>query len=523
MDHQEEKRLDQNIKNQEKQNGILQNQIQALVQTEENLMETTFQESFDFRNWILEQHHRGYELHQENPDFYVLETPYGRTEIKFYLGDIAEMSIIRKRDEELRYYLHFQILDKDHAITLYREMEDILLSLKEEHTLHVLLSCTSGATTGFLAEKLNEAAQLMGLDYEFDATSYFLIYEKAEKADIILIAPQIRYLQKKLEIAIPNKPIIPIPTKMFTSNNVIDLLDFITKTVKERQQEKLEEEEKQANALSSCPSCPSLEDYVVLQIMMLFDYDQMKLRMRLRDHGKLILDETSLHHKVTMAGLRGEVEYCLSGVEHCDLISIAMPGEISGDNVEFGRFSKVRIKGKQLRTTLEETFHTQCFLVNGVNAACYGFAKLHPEYKNIVMLSQPYGAIAGGIGTVINGHLVTGKEGIAGENRYFLERMQFSGPLKQLAKTEQGQMEIVTANMLPTIALLGPDVFVLRTPMVSNMEEVHNHLKMYFPERLLPELVFIEDVSELVFTGLRELAQKFLKTKIKLADKIEEV
>ncbi len=489
------------------------NESEVLIQAEEEILQGAAQETFDFREWILKQQDRGYTLNQKNPDFFLLETPYGRTEIKFYLGNIAEMSIIRKRDDELRYYLHFQVLDKEHAVSLYREMEEILLSLKDEHTLHILLSCTSGATTGFLAEKLNQAAQLMGLDYEFDATSYFLLYEKAQKADMILIAPQIRYLQKKLEIAIPNKPIIPIPTKMFTSNNVAELLDFITHTLKERQKEKLNEEEKQASSLQNYPSCPSLEDYVILQIMMLFDYNQIKMRMRLRDHGQLILDEISLHPNLTMTGLRGEIEYCLSGVAHCDLISIAMPGEISGDKVEFGKHSKLRLKGKQLRKNLEEMFHIPCFLVNGVNAACYGFAKMHPEYQNIVMLSQPYGSIGGGIGSVIHGHLIIGKEGVAGESKYFLERMQFSGPLKQLAKTESGQMEIVTANMLPAISLLGPEVFVMRTPMVSNMQEVHNHLRMFLPERLIPELVFVEDVSELVFTGLRELAQEHLKNK----------
>ncbi|MDE5757487.1 MAG: hypothetical protein K2H85_02625 [Allobaculum sp.] len=225
----QEKKLDQETKSQEKPN--FQDSMQALIQTEEAIIQSTSHDSFDFRQWILEQRNKDYELRQEDPDFFVLETPYGRSEIKFYLGNIAEMSIIRKRDEELRYYLHFQILDKKHAISLYHEMEDILMSLKEEHTLHVLLSCTSGATTGFLAEKLNQAAQLMGLDYKFEATSYFLLYEKAQNADIILIAPQIRYLQKKLEIAIPNKPIVPIPTRMFTSNNVADLLDFIMETI----------------------------------------------------------------------------------------------------------------------------------------------------------------------------------------------------------------------------------------------------------------------------------------------------
>lgn len=488
----------------------INDQVEEL-KVKELIEKATKKEDFNFREWIRHQKHQGYTFKEENNDFFLLKTPYGRAEIKFYLEDMAEISIIRNRDNELRYYLHFQILDKEHAIGLYQEMEEILLSLKDEHTLRVLLSCTSGATTGFLAEKLNQAAELMNLDYKFDATSYLLLYEKAQNADIILIAPQIRYLQKKLEIAIPNKPIIPIPVKMFTSNNAMELLEFIKSTLQEKQDQKLREEEKNA-ALVEKKTCSSLEDYIVLQIMILFDHNQLKMRMRLRDHGELVLDETSLHRKLTTAGLRGEIEYCLSGVSHCDLISIAMPGEVFEGKVEFGRFSKIRLENKQFRQYIEETFHTHCLLINGVNVATYGYHILHPESKNIMMLSLPFGSSGGGMGTVIDGKLVVGKEGVAGESRYFIERMQFSGPIRQLAKTESGQMEIVIANLLPAICLLGPETILLRTPMVSNMIEVRNHLQMFLPHRLIPELVFIEDVSELIFTGLRKLTENYLKS-----------
>lgn len=495
-----------------KEEKTIQEKIQN--QAEEFIPETLRKDKddFDFRKWIRHQKHEGYTFTEERDDLFLLTTPYGKAEIQFYLeDDIAEISIIRNRDNELRYYLHFQVLDKKHAIGLYHEMEEILLSLKKEQTLHILLSCTSGATTGFLAEKLNQAAELMGIDYKFDATSYLLLYEKAQKADIILIAPQIRYLQKKLEIAIPNKPIIPIPTKMFTSNNVGELLDFIENTLQEKQGQKLQQEEKEASSVESNVT-PSLEDYIVLQMMILFDYNQFKVRMRLRDHGQLILDETSLHRKLTTAGLRGEIEYALRGVSHCDLVSIAMPGAVSEGKVEYGPYSKMHLEDKQFKHYIEETFNTNCLLVNGVNVATYGYYVLHPEKKNVMMLSQPFGTFGGGIGSVIEGEIVVGREGIAGESRYFIERMQFSGPLRQLAKTEQGQMEIVIANLLPAICLLGPELFLLRTPIVSNMTEVRNHLQMFLPQRLIPELVFIEDVSELVFAGLRQMAQNYLQS-----------
>lgn len=464
---------------------------------------------FDFRAWIRKQTNRGYTLTEQNPDSFRLETPYGHTDIRFY-DNIAELSVIRNKDDELRYYLHFEVLDEEHAVGLYREMEEALLSLEKEKTLHVVLSCTSGATTGFLAEKLNQAADLMGLDYRFDGVSYYLLYDKAEEADIILLAPQIRYLQKKIEIAWPTKTILPIPTKLFTSNNTGGILDFVEETIRKKQEDRLDGEERE-DRQARLDRDPSLEDYIVLQIMILFDYGQLKVRMRLRDHGELVLEETSLHKRLTNSGIRGEIEYCLAGVDHCDLISIAMPGEVSDGRI-IRATAAMNFSNERLAESIEHIFHTHCYLVNSVNAAVYGYAIEHPEYRNVSMLSQPFGTPGSGQGNVVNGQLVVGKEGIAGESDYFISRMQFSGPLRKLAKTEQGQMEIVLANILPTISLFGPDVFLLRTPMVSNMDEVHSRLRMFLPERVIPELLFISDMSELVFTGLRRLSEAFLRS-----------
>lgn len=52
----------------------------------------------------------------------------------------------------------------------------------------VLLSCTSGFTTSFFADKLNDAAKTLGPDYDFSAVPYVELFEAAQDQDVILLA-----------------------------------------------------------------------------------------------------------------------------------------------------------------------------------------------------------------------------------------------------------------------------------------------------------------------------------------------
>ena len=165
---------------------------------------------FDFRKWIMEQKDPEYEIISDHEDHFRLVTEDGEAEIQF--NDIepgmtvVEFKIVSKKDDSVKFYLHFQLADEDHVKQLFHEMVDSLKALKNERTTRVLLSCSAGLTTSFFAEQLNTTANMVSLDYEFNAVSYMNIYEEAEKYDAILIAPQIGYMMKKLKESMPEKP-----------------------------------------------------------------------------------------------------------------------------------------------------------------------------------------------------------------------------------------------------------------------------------------------------------------------------
>ena len=149
---------------------------------------------FDFQSWIKEQYNDDYQIVEDNESLIRLVTDYGEASIRFTVieqSTIVEFSIVSKKDDSVKFYLHFELNDEDHAKQLFDEMVETLVNLKNEKTLQVLLSCSSGLTTSMFAENLNSVAGMLGLDYHFDAVSYLSIYEEVEKYDVVLIAPQI--------------------------------------------------------------------------------------------------------------------------------------------------------------------------------------------------------------------------------------------------------------------------------------------------------------------------------------------
>ena len=175
---------------------------------------------FDFQSWIKEQHNDDYQIVEDNESLIRLVTDYGEASIRFTVieqSTIVEFSIVSKKDDSVKFYLHFELNDENHAKQLFDEMVETLVGLKNEKTLQVLVSCSSGLTTSMFAENLNSVAGMLGLDYHFDAVSYLSIYEEVEKYDVVLIAPQIGYMLNRLKESLTDKLVLQIPTTVFAS------------------------------------------------------------------------------------------------------------------------------------------------------------------------------------------------------------------------------------------------------------------------------------------------------------------
>jgi len=79
----------------------------------------------------------------------------------------------------------------------------------------ILLACSAGMSTSLLVKKMEEAAEAKGIEVNIWAVAQDKAPTEMEKADVLLIGPQMRFMKKKYtpvaeEVGIPLDVIDPV-------------------------------------------------------------------------------------------------------------------------------------------------------------------------------------------------------------------------------------------------------------------------------------------------------------------------
>lgn len=128
-----------------------------------------------YRKWVLSRSSEEYPITENEKGNLEIKSNEGIGVVNFYDENIVELRINTIPDDEVAFFLHFQLLEEDnynHAQDLFYDMETAMRNLKKNRTYHILLSCTSALTTSYFAEVLNEAAEKTGMKYKFRAVSF---------------------------------------------------------------------------------------------------------------------------------------------------------------------------------------------------------------------------------------------------------------------------------------------------------------------------------------------------------------
>lgn len=103
--------------------------------------------------------------------------------------------------------------------------------------MKILLACSSGMSTSLLVSKMKDAAREKGIEAEIWAVAQDKAESDMEKADVLLIGPQMRFLFKKIskvadEKGVPVDVIDPISYGRIDGEAVLDkALELIKKKV----------------------------------------------------------------------------------------------------------------------------------------------------------------------------------------------------------------------------------------------------------------------------------------------------
>lgn len=472
--------------------------------------------SFDFRQWIQEQ--KGpYTFIEQDRDHFRLETEYGEAEVNFYALDaepeVVELRITCKKTNTTRFFLHFQPTHEEHSKDLFKEMVSSLLALRNDQTTKVLLCCSAGMTTSFFAEKLNETARMLGVDFAFHAVGIREVYANAADYDVILVAPQVGYEEKNLKERIPHTPVLRIPTSVFASYDAGKCIAFIQEEMQKKHAKKKKKE-------GHCCACCVEHKEKFLVIATAPTNDETRIRYRIYDHGIVSLDREVIKRNLDLKDIDDimEVQLSSNSSEPFDAIAIALPGVLQN-----GVLDLPRTRGINLQNTVNNLFDVKGYfqkkteipvvIENNANCAAVGWYYNQTEYKDICLMSQPNGWMIGGQGIIVNGKLIRGAHGIAGEIKHIMNYLQIDSPLSLNAYSVDSIRQIVAKAILTNISILDPEVVVIRCDMLPDMEEVHEELRKYLPDSRIPHLVHIEDFNEYVLMGQEALCIDYLKEK----------
>ena len=426
-----------------------------------------------------------------------IKTDYALGKINFYALEvlIVEMSVTNLADDENKFYLHFELRDLNHAEELFAEMLQTIIELKDKQSLKILLSCTGGLTTGFFAEKLNESAKILELDYKFDAVPFHKLYEVARDYSIILLAPQISFQAKKIAEILHDQLVLKIPAKIFASYDIPEMLKFIRvemenwkKTVEERIIAKVRKNIKNNAKILSVAIMPSNKEN--------------RIACRIYENGEKIFEETVIKCKLNLLNdLQDFFDTIGCRFKKFDAIGIATAGTIRGGFIEMKGKIPADINFKKF---FEEKYKVPVTITNNLKAAALGFYVQQEKFKNILFVSRPYGFKCSGLGIVFDGKILDGAHNMAGEIRYttesFVEKSDWeTEPMTDLEKILNG----VGFEIRAGISVIDPEVICLRSEMTPDLEQVKEKISEFIPKKYLPEFIRVrdEEMQEFVLLG----------------------
>lgn len=93
----------------------------------------------------------------------------------------------------------------------------------------IVLFCNAGMSTSLLVNKMNEAAKKDGYEVQIEAHALSEVDLYKEGADIILLGPQVRFNQSKIQAQLPNIPVEVIDITAYGTMNGKAVIDKVKK------------------------------------------------------------------------------------------------------------------------------------------------------------------------------------------------------------------------------------------------------------------------------------------------------
>lgn len=237
--------------------------------------------------------------------------------------------------------------------------------------------------------------------------------------------------------------------------------------------------------------------------------DTYSFEYQVRDSLKNIVADKSValrEEDDAYSRLIAAIKAILTKYKAIKIISLGIPGSISNDIVQFMPQRYKIFNGKNLIQDLEERFEMPVLLENDINAIVQGQHTSDPmEYSgSLVYLYR--GADGIGMGFTIDGKLIRGDNGLAGEVGFIpFDQTRTMFEAIEQAADENELAEVISKLVITSICFLNPSYFMmsgvkLQSGLIPMIDEI---TRKYCPVNVqLPKMLAIDDTRDLYFNCL---------------------
>lgn len=424
-----------------------------------------------FKEWIMMQKYDNYHIYLDKDDNICLESKYGIGQIIFNPLNIIELKVMNKNTQETVFYLHFQMNNIKHALELFYQMQECILSLTNNTKIKVLLSCTGGLTTSYFVFKVEEAIKLLDLNIEMNAISYTSLEQEGSNYDIILLAPQISYLHAKVQEMFKDKKVINIPPKIYAKYDVGELLSIIINSYK------------QPIKRNNIDILKIKDNRKILSLTIYRNKERIHLTYNLYHQGNIIITNDIIKSKISLYDIYDALDSLIVKYQDIEIIALALPGILYN-----GKLSSTYITDiDDIELKIKQRYKQKVIITNDANAAVVGYYSLQDKYKNLMFLFQP-ASLNAGAGIIIDGKLIKGNHHFAGEVSF-------------INTTLPNSKEVLIKMILSTICIIDPQVIVLFSDLINDVNELKLEIEKTIPNDFIPEIVKVNNVLDYILLG----------------------
>ena len=97
---------------------------------------------------------------------------------------------------------------------------------------HIYLFCSAGMSTSLLVSKMRAQAEKYEVPVVIEAFPETLAGEKGQKADVVLLGPQIAYMYDDIKKMLPDKAVEVIDSQLYGKIDGLGVLKFAVSIIK---------------------------------------------------------------------------------------------------------------------------------------------------------------------------------------------------------------------------------------------------------------------------------------------------